>query len=811
MSAVVIYDIIAPSVPTVNAASSPTREISVILSGTKEPGSYLYVSNAKTSAPFADTSWSYAVTLSEGNNTITLYAKDEAGNQSQSASISIVRDTTAPRISSSIPSANSFTNQAGTIDIVLSDDYSTVDMSSSLNGAVVKNSSGTVINGSWALQGSHIVFTPALALTDGVYTVTIQPVDNLGNIATASFSFTMDLSLPLIQSLTMNPTSPHKAETVTFSFTFNEDMTTTVAPVVTFGINSPFSTYQLTGSWSNSKTWLATYAFNVSTGDGSYTLRASGAKDKAGNTMNMQDAGTFVLDTTPPPAPTMNPVTTPTKTPNQTLSGIKPVDTAIVINGVQKVALDASTTWSCVYTLSEGLNSLTITARDLSGNDSISANVTITLDTTPPAFTVDTYKTPWAAATQTISGTKEPGSIVKINDVQICGTGDFNSTWSYTVNLTAGITNHFVLTASDALGNTTSTAIDIFSDNKGPKITTFNILQGEVFITPVTISASATDSEAGMGRMEIAIDGTFVKVQTGGSVSYYWNIGETSKGSHSIKVAAYDQLGNVTEETRQVIVDLAQVIDIGQVMTTAIDGDYLYTAHGGATPPLSVFSLDDPLNPALVSTYGIVPINAFTAGGTTGIGTTWASSLVSLGYDGAIFTKLSDIVLPRSAIKSVYLRGQYGFYCSGLDGWGMVEVSAEGALSDMGIIKSGFSTNRVVDGGGYIFSADGTGGLGIYKIETMNTARPSIVIMSPASGSSIPQEAEVEIKVDVVNGDSASVTFLVNGVEMFVDESAPFSYRFRAPNGATTLTLKARAYNLSGLWADSPEIILNVN
>ncbi|MBI5847213.1 MAG: hypothetical protein HZB31_04570 [Nitrospirae bacterium] len=817
-TAVILYDITPPVAVTIDVDSvqSPTKNSTVTMTGTKEANTDLYVNNTKSTAAFVATSWSYTANLSEGLNTFSLYSRDAAGNQGLATNIQVIKDTTPPRIASSVPAANSRINQVATIDVAFVDDNSTVNIGASPEGTVSKNSN-TLISGiwNWNAQNGHAVFTPDPSfnpLADGVYTVSISPVDVLGNRGTASFSFTVDTAPPVVQSLVMSPTSPHKAEVVAFTITFNKAMTTGTQPVVSFGSTLPYTQWPLAGgTWIDTKTWRASYTFTASMGDGNYTIKITSAQDSLGNQISSAEIGTFVLDTMPPVQPTVSAVISPTKTATQTISGTKPADTAIVINGVQKVALDASTTWSCVYTLSEGLNSLSITARDLSENDSTPANVTITLDSTPPVFTVDTYKTPWAAATQNISGRKEPGSIVKINEVQIFGADDLNSKWSFTVNLSAGITNHFVLTASDALGNTTSTAIDIVSDNKGPKITAFNILQGEVFITPVTISASATDSEAGMARMEIAIDGTLVKVQTGGSVSYYWNIGETPEGNHSVKVAAYDQLGNVTEETRQVIVDLAQVIDMGQVMTTAIDGDYLYTAHGSATPPLSVFSLDDPLNPALVSTYGLGPVNAFTAGGTTGIGTTWASSLVSLGYDGAIFTKLSDIVLPRSAIKSVSLRGQYGFYCSGLDGWGMVEVSAEGTLSDMGVIKSGFSTSRVIDGGGYIFSANGTGGLGIYKIETVNAARPSIIITSPASGSSIPQGAEVEIKVDVVNGDSASVTFLVNDVEMFVDESAPFSYRFRAPNGATTLTLKARAYNLSGLWADSPEIVLTVN
>ena len=67
------------------------------------------------------------------------------------------------------------------------------------------------------------------------------------------------------------------------------------------------------GTWTNSKTWQGAYAFTTNNGDGTYSVKITGAKDKSGNVMNdasVPDA--FVLDTTPPAAPGLNPVTTPT-------------------------------------------------------------------------------------------------------------------------------------------------------------------------------------------------------------------------------------------------------------------------------------------------------------------------------------------------------------------------------------------------------------------------------------------------------------------------------------------------------------------
>lgn len=461
------------SAPGLNPVTSPTNTGAQTLSGTKETNSYVYVNNVKTSSAYADTVWSYSVSLIEGTNSFTIYAKDDAGSSSSSITAAIVKDSTAPRILSSTPASNAFVNGLNTIDIVLKDDTTNVDMLQSLVGADVKMG-GAAVSGTWTTgQDNHIIFTPGQpsALADGVYMVTVHPVDTpLANTGTATFSFTLDTAPPTVQSLTMNPTSPHKAEAVLFTIVFSEDMLNTVQPTVTFSHCLLCNTYTIpSGTWTNTKTWQGSYTFTSSTGDGTYTVKIADAKDKAGNTITTQSmTDAFVLDTTPPSAPGLDPVTTPTNNANQIVKGSKETDTAIVINSGIKVALNSNATWSYSYPLSEGTNTLSITARDAAGNDSTPTVAVIILDTTPPTFTINPYQNPSPISTQSLSGDKEPGCSVKLNGTQIFSSLDSSSTWSYTVNLVSGITNHFVFTAADALGNTTTKAIDILYDNAPP-------------------------------------------------------------------------------------------------------------------------------------------------------------------------------------------------------------------------------------------------------------------------------------------------------------------------------------------------------
>lgn len=529
-------DLTAPAKPGITAPNSPTNQTSITVSGVKEANSWVYVNNNKLSAPLGDTAWSGTVSLSEGSNTITVFAKDEAGNQSLSAQVSVVRDTSPPTISASTPTVNAITGSVGSVSITLSGGTSLPDLTSSLVGAVVKNAAGSVISGAWNVSGDAIIFTPTDALAEGVYTVTIYPVDALGNKGSASFSFTVDRGPPTVQSLVISPNSQLKTGSATFTITFNESMNTGVQPLVTFGS----ANYGITGSWINTKTWRGSFTMTAALGDGSYSVTVKGAKDLAGNIMADQIAGTFVLDTIAPAAPTAAEVTPLTKTATQLLTGTKPADTAVVINGTIRVSLSSATTWSYSYPLAEGINTLTIVARDAAGNDSaaIAPPPAITLDTKPPVFTIDVSKSPSLEATQIISGTKEAGCIVKLNGTQIIDAADQNATWSTTLTLVDGISNRFIFTVNDAIGNITTKTLDILYDSVPPTALGAGVLvaDGSGKGTEVTLTWPAYPEPAALAYYRV-----YQASATFSSVSGLTQIATVNKGTKSYKVTGLTQ------------------------------------------------------------------------------------------------------------------------------------------------------------------------------------------------------------------------------------------------------------------------------
>ena len=90
------YDTTLPETPTLDPVSSPTSFSVQTLTGTKADDSAIWINGAEVVPVDGQTTWSYQIALVEGINNIEIYAKDLAGNQSESVFASIEYDETAP-------------------------------------------------------------------------------------------------------------------------------------------------------------------------------------------------------------------------------------------------------------------------------------------------------------------------------------------------------------------------------------------------------------------------------------------------------------------------------------------------------------------------------------------------------------------------------------------------------------------------------------------------------------------------------------------------------------------------------------------
>jgi len=232
------------------------------------------------------------------------------------------------------------------------------------------------------LSYSVPTYPEEMRLNEGLHTVVVNAIDNAGNSATETWTFTVDLVKPTV--IVVVESDPTMEGDVTFTLTFNEDMGAT-EPVVKFGIVSPYTTYTVSvGEWTSLsvREWIGIYPVIPATVNGLNTISISTATDKAGNVMETDISNTFVIDTIAPTKPTalVATVTDVSVTIDWTAStdvggtGVKEYVIECDSTEVDTVA-HPITTYVDYSLTTKGPYTYTVTAVDFAGNTDISAGV----------------------------------------------------------------------------------------------------------------------------------------------------------------------------------------------------------------------------------------------------------------------------------------------------------------------------------------------------------------------------------------------------------------------------------------------------
>jgi len=263
--------------------------------------------------------------------------------------------------------------------------------------------------------------------------------------------------------------------------------------------------------------------------DGSHTVRVEATN--AAGTGSAQT--TFTVDTSLPGL-TIDPVSTPTATNSQTITGTRESNASISVSVNTAATLDAtsfptSTTWSCLVNgLVEGANTVTVTATD-GANNSFSSAVTISLDTTAPAVTISA---PLAetinSRTPVISYSVSEGTAVVTLDgiVVTKASGD-------TLGPLADGPHTVRVSALDTAGNSAFAEVSFSVDATAPTVTITSPTTGSTSNrTPVL---AFTVSE---GIAVVTVDGTEFPLASGEQ------LGPFSDGLHTVRVAVTDAAGN---------------------------------------------------------------------------------------------------------------------------------------------------------------------------------------------------------------------------------------------------------------------------
>ena len=215
-------DTAKPAVPAITGGTLNTGVIkarpfanksntsAITLQGTRDDGCTIYV-NGTLMVAAGTGNWSANVNLNQGDNSLTIYASDNAGNQSDSIWADVYVDSIAPGISSVSPVNQDYLAAApSSITVNFTETGSLINQAQSLR--MLKNATLAQVQGSWSFTGNQLTFTPASTLPDGVYTLDVQLEDNLGNKSSPWHSqFTVDTVAPAAPVLNAVTTPTHRA------------------------------------------------------------------------------------------------------------------------------------------------------------------------------------------------------------------------------------------------------------------------------------------------------------------------------------------------------------------------------------------------------------------------------------------------------------------------------------------------------------------------------------------------------------------------------------------------------------------------
>jgi hypothetical protein len=482
------------------ASNSVTKNETVTLSGTSSDDlgvTEVNWSNNRGGSGRATGTTSWSVTgaaLQSGINVITVVAQDAAGNRT-SATVSVTLDSQAPVVAFVVPA------QSGT--------FVTNKASIALGGKAADNTGVTQVTwqsnrgGAGTAAGTTEWAVPAVALLSGPNVITVTARDAAGNVGTTTLTVVLDTRAPVVAITT--PTSAAAFSTNDNSIALAGAATDDVALAeVTWSSSQGGSGVAAgTTAWSGVRIALK---------PGLNTITVT-ARDTAGNTAS----ATLAVRATDVKAPAVRIVAPSSESSFSTSVGVINLEgQAIDDFGVARISWVSDRGASGVakgtdrwivggIALQPGVNVLTVTAVDASGNSSTDA-VRIAYERGLPSLSLTS---PTTAATYTTSSSSVALTGVASDDNGIArvrwstdkgqvGDAIGTTAWSIpSVTVTYG-TTVVTVTAYDNSGNTSSLTLSIvYADTTKPVVKIYTPTTAGSMTTSmssVTVAGTATDN-----------------------------------------------------------------------------------------------------------------------------------------------------------------------------------------------------------------------------------------------------------------------------------------------------------------------------
>ncbi|WP_347362228.1 Ig-like domain-containing protein, partial [Vibrio vulnificus] len=469
-------DSVAPSAPTITLDTDSGSKADDFLTN---DGSYTVtdIEDGATVEYFVDGEWTTTEPVAvEGENTIIIRQTDDAGNSSESSTLTFTLDTTAP----DAPQISLDTDSGS-----LADDFLTNKGDFTVAGTEEGATVEYFVNGEWT--------TTAPTPVEGDNTIIVRQTDAAGNTSGSStLTFTLDTTAPDAPQISLDIDSGSLAD----------DFLTNKGDFTVTGTEEGATVeYFVNGEWT-------TTAPTPVEGDNTIIVRQT---DAAGNTSGSSTL-TFTLDTTAPDAPQISLDIDSGSLADDFLTNKGDFTVAGTEEGTT-VEYFVNGEWTTTApTPVEGDNTIIVRQTDAAGNTSGSSTLTFTLDTTAPdapqiSLDID-------------SGSLADDFLTNKGDFAVTGTEEgatveyfVNGEWTTTAPTPVEGDNTIIVRQTDTAGNTSGSSTLTFTLDTTAQAGTVSVdpITSDDVITEteknqtITVTGSATGGDIKTGDIVTAI------------------------------------------------------------------------------------------------------------------------------------------------------------------------------------------------------------------------------------------------------------------------------------------------------------------
>jgi len=208
--------------------------------------------------------------------------------------------------------------------------------------------------------------------------------------------------------------------------------------------------------------------------------------------------------------------------------------------------------------LPDGLRTLELTAIDAAGNEATST-LKVVVDNEGPTISIDNPADGSAVSNTVLVEVSASDATTSVQEIRLAADGttivsSASTPLSYQFDTTAISSGTHTLTAeaTDEVGNTTSSSVNVTVDNTAPTVTITNPNDGSTAKEIIPISANASDAGTGVASMTFSVRGTTIGTNSSSSISTGWDTTNYASGPANLVAQATDQAGNTAKDSVQV-------------------------------------------------------------------------------------------------------------------------------------------------------------------------------------------------------------------------------------------------------------------